>query len=328
MESIFLPISQHLADGESAVLCRVVSADGSTPRGPGAAMAVFSDGAAGTIGGGPVELKTTELAQNLLSGGGARLHAFRLSPNDIQDIGMICGGDVTVLLQRLGPEDLPQIRSILSCEADTSRPSWLITRVWTDGRWEMETASSGGDGSLLRPHPVLLQGEPLCYAEPLVRPGRAYIFGGGHVGQALAPVLSAVDFRVVVYDDRPHAATRENFPTAEEVILGDYSEIGRHLTLTEEDYAVVMSPGHQGDYLLLEQILRTPATYIGCIGSRRKVATTRDRLLKAGFSPEEIDRVHSPIGLPIGAETPAEIAISVAAEMIAHRSVREGRRHV
>lgn len=327
MESIFLPISRHLAAGESAVLCRVVSADGSTPRGPGAAMAVFSAGAAGTIGGGPVELRTTQLAQNLLSGGGASLHAFRLSPNDIQDIGMICGGDVTILLQRLGPEHLPLVRSVLEQESDTAHPSWLITKVWKSGQWEMEAVTEG-EGSLLRPHPVLQEGDPLCYAEPLVRPGRAYIFGGGHVGQALAPVLAAVDFRVVVYDDRPHAATRENFPAAEEVILGSYSEIGSHLTLTEEDYAVVMSPGHQGDYILLEQILRTPATYIGCIGSSRKVAATRERLLKAGFSPEEIDRIHSPIGLPIGAETPAEIAISVAAEMITHRSVREGRRHI
>ena len=327
MESIFLPISRHLAAGGSAVLCRVVSADGSTPRGPGAAMAVFAGGAAGTIGGGPVELRTTQLARDMLGGGGARLQAFRLSPNDIQDIGMICGGDVTILLQRLGPEDLPLVRSILEREGDTARPSWLVTRVWRDGRWEMEAAGRGDD-ALLRPHPVLVQGDPLCYAEPLVRPGRAYIFGAGHVGLALAPVLAAVDFRVVVYDDRPHAAVRENFPTAEAVILGDYGDIGRHVTLTEEDYAVVMSPGHQGDYILLEQILRTPVSYIGCIGSRRKVAATRERLVQAGFSPEEIDRIHSPIGLPIGAETPAEIAVSVAAEMIAHRSVREGRRHV
>ena len=108
--------------------------------------------------------------------------------------------------------------------------------------------------------------------------------------------------------------------TALGTVGGDFRRIFDKVSLTADDYAVVMTPGHQADYEILEQVLRTLATYIGCIGSRKKVALTRERLAAAGFSQQDIDRVHAPIGLPILAETPEEIAISVAAEMIRHRA--------
>ena len=94
------------------------------------------------------------------------------------------------------------------------------------------------------------------------------------------------------------------------------------MTLTADDYAVVMTPGHQADYEVLAQVLRSEAGYIGCIGSRGKIAKTRERLLADGFTDADLARVHAPIGLPILAETPEEIAISVAAEMIEHRAKR------
>ena len=117
-------------------------------------------------------------------------------------------------------------------------------------------------------------------------------------------------------------AQPEVFPQAQQVVLGDYTRIGDFLTLTQDDYAVVMTPGHQSDFEVLEQVLRTPATYIGCIGSSRKVAAVKARLMAAGISEADTARLHSPIGLSIGAQTPDEIAISIAAEMIAHRARR------
>ena len=165
------------------------------------------------------------------------------------------------------------------------------------------------------------------YVEPLCHAGSVYIFGGGHVGAALVPVLASVDFRVVVYDNRPGFATPEHYPQAERVILGDYLDIGAHLTLTENDYVCIMTPGHQADREVLLQAMRSPATYIGCIGSRTKVAKTRERLKGDGYTEEDIARVHAPIGLPILAETPEEIAISIAAEMIEHRARLAGQRH-
>ena len=133
-------------------------------------------------------------------------------------------------------------------------------------------------------------------------------------------MLHYIGFEVTVYDNRAELANAEHFPTAHEIVVGDFRRIFDKVSLTADDYAVVMTPGHQADYEILEQVLRTPATYIGCIGSRKKVALTRERLAAAGFSQQDIDRVHAPIGLPILAETPEEIAISVAAEMIRHRA--------
>ena len=158
------------------------------------------------------------------------------------------------------------------------------------------------------------------YTESICRAGKVYIFGGGHVGKALVPVLHYVGFTVVVYDDRPALAVQENYPAAAEVICGSFADIFAQVRLTADDYAVIMTPGHQADYEVLRQVLGTQATYIGCIGSHRKVEMTRERLLADGFTPAQLDTVHSPIGLAIKAETPEEIAISIAAEMIAHRA--------
>ena len=150
-----------------------------------------------------------------------------------------------------------------------------------------------------------------------------YLFGAGHVGRALAHMLALTNFRVLVYDQRREALQREFFPDGAELRFGPFSNALELLApLSEDDYVVIMTPGHQGDYEVLSQALTTPARYIGCIGSRRKVSITRERLLSDGFSQEAIDRIYAPIGLPIGGETPAEIAVSVAAQLIACRSGR------
>ena len=144
---------------------------------------------------------------------------------------------------------------------------------------------------------------------------------------ALVPVLATVGFRVVMYDNREELAKKENYPMASEVIFGSFSDISGKVALTANDYAVVMTPGHQADYEILSKVLGSDATYIGCIGSRTKVAKTRERLKCDGYTEEDIARVHAPIGLPILAETPEEIAISIAAEMIEHRARLAGQRH-
>ena len=175
------------------------------------------------------------------------------------------------------------------------------------------------------PFPVdLLQNKAVIrdgwFAVPVVKAGRTFVFGGGHVSQALVPAIAAVGFRPVVYDDREEFADAKLFPQAEQVIYGDFEHIADHLTVTPDDYVVIMTRGHQADYEVLTQVLRSGAKYIGCIGSKRKLAICRDRLLKADFTEEEYAVVHAPIGLAIGAETPEEIAVSVAAEMIAVRA--------
>lgn len=336
MKELFEALRSALDRGEGAVLCTIVASSGSAPRGAGAKMAVFADGGSrGTIGGGAVEARSQGYALDLLrSGGESLVHAFDLTPNEVQDIGMICGGKVTVAFQVLRAAALPAVEAVLETLDRPEEDAWLITPV--------EEGLAGGlglyDGAhgprfavplspealrpLLRSRGVLRKEAPACYVEPLVQAGVVYLFGGGHVGRELCPVLAHVGFRVVLFDDRPQAALPQRFPQASRVILGDYRRIFDHITVTDRDYVVIMTPGHQSDFEVLSQVLTTPASYVGCIGSRRKAAAARERLAGLGFSPAELDRVHSPIGLPIGGETPAEIAISIAAQLIAHRSGR------
>ena len=149
---------------------------------------------------------------------------------------------------------------------------------------------------------------------------RVLLFGGGHVARALAKVLSLADYSVEVWDQRPEAVTPALFPDAAALRCGAWEAALEALApVAAEDYVVVMTPRHQADFTVLAQVLKTPAKYIGCIGSRSKAAAVRSRLLEAGFSEGEVDRVRSPIGLPIGGKAPGEIAVSVAAEMIACR---------
>lgn len=330
MKTVFPAIREALKRGESAVLCTIVSSSGSTPRGAGAKMAVFQDGTTvGTVGGGAVEYHAIQACQEALAAGRGGIQGFRLAPNQIQDIGMICGGDVTVCFEVLKPEDLPMVFRV--CDLlDADKSAWLVTRleedqvrsgIWEEGHLAFLDVPEDQVRPLLGSRGRLSREKENLYVEPLTRQGTVYLFGAGHVGLELVPVLSRVGFRVAVFDNRPHALTRENFPTAQRLILGDFDHID--LNITEDDYVVIMTSGHQGDYAILSQVLRTPATYIGCIGSRRKAETTKNRLKENGFIDADIQRIHSPIGLPIGGETPAEIAISVAAEMIAHRCQRE-----
>ena len=152
---------------------------------------------------------------------------------------------------------------------------------------------------------------------------RVFLFGGGHVARALTQVLALAEFSVEVWDDRPGMAAEEFFPDAAVCRCGPYPGALEGLpAMTEEDFVVVMTHGHQADFEVLSQVLRTPVRYIGCIGSRGKAAAVRERLSAAGFTEEDIRRVHSPIGLPIGGKSPGEVAISVAAQMIACRSGR------
>ena len=143
-----------------------------------------------------------------------------------------------------------------------------------------------------------------------------YIFGGGHVAQELVPVLAHLDFSCVVFDDRPEFSNKEVFPDASQCIVGDFESITDFLDIQEKDFVCIMTRGHQFDYLVQKQILQTNAHYIGVMGSRKKTQIIHEKLLADGFREADLSRLKSPIGLEIKAETPAEIAISIAAELI------------
>lgn len=303
-------------------------------------MAVFADGSTtGTVGGGAVEFESIQLAKQALLEQTTFTHGFNLSPNQTADIGMICGGQVVVYFQFFAGGDpaaiglFSEIAALFSARKNT----WLVTQISDGGVRQMGIYSReeglrfmGRDTDewdilpLVRPRAMLKKGEPTYYVEPLTTAGYAYIFGGGHVAQELVPVLSRVGFAPIVFEDRPDFARKELFSEASETIVGSFTDIGASVSITPDDYIIIMTRGHQADFEVLRQALLTPATYVGVIGSRSKIATTNRRLVEAGIPEAELSRIHAPIGLPILGETPAEIAISITAELILHRAKRTG----
>lgn len=162
----------------------------------------------------------------------------------------------------------------------------------------------------------------MLYLEPVTFPASVFIFGAGHVSRAIARITATVEFRTVVLDDRPEFANRERFPDVAEIrvdqpvtMLFDLREF------SPADFIVIVTRGHLQDQLVLEKALRTDAGYIGMIGSKRKCRLIFDSLLEKGYSEEQIQRVHAPIGININAETPEEIAVSIVGEIIHQRYV-------
>ncbi len=159
------------------------------------------------------------------------------------------------------------------------------------------------------------------YVETVEPPTVAVICGAGHVAQALAPITERTGFSTVVLDDRPEFASRERFPDASRVVvLSSFDDAFADIELDEHGYVVIVTRGHVHDFNVLVQALRTPVRYVGLMSSRAKWARVEAELRKLGFGDADIARIHSPVGLRIGAETPAELAVSIVAEMIQARA--------
>lgn len=344
MKILFDEIIKMMEQGRDLVLVSVIAGSGSTPRGAGARMIVRSDGTSmGTIGGGAVEYKAGQMAMEVLKDKSSFSKGFRLAKGQAADLGMICGGDVVIYFQYINAErhDFYELCQVACDTCNQEEDSWLITDITDETAWAMGLYSrsrglmgmenrefSGVDVSEMAP---LCQRKPVqvtvggkrYYSEPLVSAGRVYIFGGGHVAQKLVPVLTNVGFRCVVMDDRPEFASPALFPEAVDTIIGDFDRATDYIDLKEQDYAVIMTRGHQCDYVLQYQVLKTKVSYIGVMGSRKKARTQAEMLREDGFNEADIARIHTPIGMEIAAETPEEIAISVAGELIWERSRRK-----
>ncbi|MDR2258613.1 MAG: XdhC/CoxI family protein, partial [Treponema sp.] len=336
MKDLFLRIKERLDKGEDLVLAVIVAASGSTPRGPGAVMLVGGEGRLwGTIGGAAPEHLAIEEGKKLRGKNRSALKTYILHPHEAADIGAKCGGEFSVFLLPLASGDA-RLRAVMAAGIggfNRREPEWFVFSLDETGpsigfAGKDGTAAWAGEGpedsaALLKPRPAREQrGEKTWFALPAAAEGFVYIFGGGHVAQALAPLLCGLDFRCVIFDDREEFTRPELFPPACGIIRGDFENIGASLTLTEKDYAVVVTRGHAFDFQAEAFALRGPAPYIGVIGSRTKQDFIRGRLKDAGFTQAELDaeRVHAPIGIDIQSKTPAEVAISIAAELILVRA--------
>ena len=162
-----------------------------------------------------------------------------------------------------------------------------------------------------------------AFVESVSQPPSVVLFGAGHVASHVARFAQQVHFRVTVCDDRTEYANRERFPDADEIVVADFGQVLDKVRVDRRSYVVIVTRGHKHDEIVLEQILKTDAKYVGMIGSKRKTRTLLDRLKQGGVSAELLDRVFSPIGLSIGAVTAEEIALSIVGELVKIR--RSGR---
>jgi xanthine dehydrogenase accessory factor len=298
--AILPQIISRVRNGEVVALCTIVRARGSTPQGTGAAMLVLADGKTlGTLGGGCVEAEVRVQAQRLMSQSQSKLLTFRLDHDYGWDDGLVCGGTMDVAVQIISSPDsaAPFERILQTIEAGQT------------ASLEIDVADE--------------QMQSVKFEIPLSPSPRLLIAGAGHVGQALAEIAARLDFQVTVIDDRADCATAARFPGAH-CIVGDIEKELANFAVNEQTYIVIVTRGHRHDGRALAAVLGSPAYYVGLIGSRRKVHTIFDDLHKQGFSHEALSKVRAPIGLEIGAATPAEIAVSIAAEMIAVRRGRSG----
>lgn len=343
MLDIYQLCKEAVENGQTVVLLTILETKGSAPRAAGARMILFSDGSTyGTIGGGRLEHEALQEAQFVLTTGIARLHKFNLTASDVAGTDMICGGTGQIWLERFAPEDP---RAISICEEvvkvlEQRRKAWLITEMSaplagkvSDKRL-IEVLPGGSENNFyLDPALELLCKEAASNSvqavaaqgrrflvETIVPSDRVYIFGAGHVSQSVAPLCAAVNFRTVVLDDRPEFATPERFPGVNIKLLPEGFGDWKELTMDETSYIVILTRGHLHDRSVLARALQTNAGYIGMIGSRRKRDKIFQSLLEDGYTEEDLQRVHSPIGLDIGAETPDELAVSIVGELIQFRA--------
>ncbi len=342
---------KHLTAGDdpqgSYVLGSILKTSGSSPQVPGAA-AIFSgkEIVAGTLGGGVLEFESQAKAAKMSENDSATLFTYELNSDIAKADGAICGGKVLVLLDPgcSGDSELfatigrslsaGQWGVLVSSISGISNEKVVVERKWYPGD-NMESLVAGSDihgfealvnGAIDSRNPLLLEKDDrLIFVEPLNPTPELVIVGAGHIGQSLAHIGALLDFNVTVIDDREGYANKERFPDAAGIIVGDLEEAVKALRITDNTYIVIMTTTHTGDAKALRHCIASGAAYIGMIGSKRKISLIRNRFLEMGWATEDqFDRVHAPIGLPIPSKTVAEIAISIAAELIVTRKESDG----
>lgn len=311
MLELFQELEKKLRAKESCVLDVVISSSGSVPREAGAIMLVDAAGRFwGTIGGGPIEYATTQCSQELVQLAETKVEHFDMSLKS----NAMCGGAYDVLMYYLDFSDEKLGEAIEKAieQAGQKEPFQLLLPL--EGGLPLVNATKRIYAGL-----VEVEGKKY-YAQAFNSDGNVYVFGGGHVAAELVPVLAHLDFRCIVMDDREEFANCERFPQAAEVFAVDYERLEEHVSINSNDYVLIMTRGHLCDTEVERFALKTNAKYIGLMGSKTKKALTRAKLLEEGFRLEQIDRVIIPVGLDIKSETPAEIAISIAAQLIQERA--------
>jgi xanthine dehydrogenase accessory factor len=315
----------------------------------------------GTVGGGCGEAEVWRASLQALETGEPRVVFVDLTGEISMDSAAVCGGTMDILVeawQGRGSAEVSRdadIARVLSDRLASRRPSVLasVVSAQSGGPWRAgdhivvgpegvisgpEVSGEVRDWLMSQAMTALTRGtytiaeygsasHPTAHArallglDPLKQPPFLAVMGAGHIAVPLAHIGKMLGFSVAVLDDRASFANRERFPDADVVRAADFAAGIRTLPIDADSYVVLITRGHQHDVECLEAVIDTDAAYIGMIGSRRRVQAVFDLLAERGVESDKLRRVHAPIGLDIGAKTPAEIAVSIAAELV---NVRRG----
>ena len=345
MRAVFIEAVKALEKGEPCVLATVIRTKGSTPQKPGAKLLVRADGtAAGTIGGGCVEGDIWFAAKVLLrEGGGPQVREYVLNEELAARDGLICGGTMYFLIDPIytPASFLPFAREVLKAyeggppvalatltkpPAQKPLPPASKLLLWEDGRTEGGLGDPGVEREVaqrakrLLPYDacdyLLAQEGAEVFIESFTSPPTLVLMGGGHISKALAPMAKALGFRIYVVDDRPQFANPERFPEAEATVVAPYDQGLEQVPVNANTYIVVATRGHRYDDMATEAAARSPARYVGLVGSKRKSILIFEELFKKGIPEERIKSIRAPVGLDIGGRTPEEIAVSILAEVL------------
>jgi xanthine dehydrogenase accessory factor len=316
-------VRERLSRDDNVMLLVVAESSGSSPGRQGYKMAVGADGTlVGSIGGGVMEVSLVNQSREILSEPGAIATGLPFSLLKLQEhrknatnpSGMICSGRQTVIFKLLTPGDADAAFRAVESLSNNERLILTFTpESLSIGPPEGGTQS--GESSHFEFTKISDVG--FVYRERLGPKNDLYIVGGGHCALALSELMSKMDFRIHIFDDRPELNTIDKNDFADEIsVIDSYDVIADHVPSSPSAYVVVMTLGYRSDAEVIRRLAEKSFKYFGVLGSKAKMATLMKELNAEGLPAERLARIHTPIGLPINSRTPEEIAVSIAAQII------------
>ncbi len=351
MKNIYSQFLKLYTDNPNLVLSTVTACAGSTPQKPGSsALFGISGLISGTVGGGIVESKVQERSQDSITSKNSVYSEFALNRNAESGEDAICGGHISILIDA-NPLNHLMIFEEMSRSIQNMVPGVLITvisgitdsnvnisRFWMTEKHKPPVNSHFLEGIEEEVDRILSKSDPHDFRamelflpedeeastillEPIFPPLSLVIAGAGHIGKALAHIGHLLEFEVMVIDDRPEYANRQNIPEADKIIVNDIGAELKGLKKYGYTYIVIVTRGHKDDAEALKACIGSGSGYIGMIGSRNKIATMRREFIENGWATEDqFDFIHAPVGIDIKSKTVQEIAVSIAAEIIQIRN--------
>ena len=333
---IYKKAAQVLRTGENIALITVISTTGSTPGKVGYKMLVWGKNkeTLGTIGGGLVEAEVIDKARNMLPRPENQVVKIDFYGTEDNERG-ICGGSIEFLIESFDKKGLTLFDELADVieKGDKGVLASIISPEKSPEKFFLQNAerfntatdinfSSDAIESIKKlvakeqsAKRTLEDGREV-FIETIPEQPMVIIFGAGHISYYISRYAKSLNFRVTVCDDRAEFANIERFPQADNIVVEDFESVFDKIDVNENSYIVIVTKGHKSDEIVLEKAVKTDVKYIGMIGSKRKILTIFKHLTERGISEQTLKKVHSPIGISIGAVTPEEIALSIVAELV------------